>query len=123
METNELIKKHLSIDQNYINEIKRENALNEEDFFNLLKWWLKLTKKTTIGDLSIHSKNTPLIFLKKDSNLYYLNADTNKEGVSEFLVNKVNSFTTIPNVKGILNKITNRSDSEPIKGFYLYKEI
>jgi hypothetical protein len=43
--------------------------------------------------------------------------------VSEFLVNKDKSFKTIPNDNGILNKITNRSDSKPIKGFYLYKEI
>jgi hypothetical protein len=63
------------------------------------------------------------LLLNIGSNLYYLNADTRISGVTEFIKNKDNTWKTIPNENGIMNKITNKSDSTPIPGFYLYKKI
>ncbi len=124
METNKFIEKYLSDDKNFIKKIGRKNELKEEeDFYKLLELWLEKSDEITIGDLRKYNGNTKLILLEIDSGSYYLNADTKKFGVLEFIKNKNNPFKIIPNSKGKLNKITNRSDSEPIKGFYLYKKI
>jgi|GEM_PF-3445914 len=58
-----------------------------------------------------------------------INADPNRSGVLEFLENKENkenkenNWIVIENENGIKNKVTNRIDSKPIKGFYMYKKI
>jgi len=119
----EFINKHLSIDQNYILKISQSRPLKtKSDFYAILKWWKTLSKSNTIGNLKGKpSSNKRLIHIVLDSNMYYLNADTNKDGVAEFLKNKENNWVVIRNENGIPNKVTNRLDESPIKGFYFYK--
>jgi hypothetical protein len=124
MDTKTIFKNHISIDQNHILKLSREVALNDkEDFLKILKCWLQFSKSETTGDLTKMNKNTPLLFLQIGSNTYYLNADSKRAGVEEFLKNKEDSWRIILNEDGIKNKVTNRIDDMAISGFYFYKVI
>lgn len=126
MDTKFIYKNHISIDQNFILKLSRENALkNKEDFFKILKCWIRFSKSETIGDLSKMIRRTPVLFLRIGSSTYYINADSKKTGVEEFVKNseESESWRIIFNEDGVKNKITNRKDEEAIPGFYFYKEI
>lgn len=126
MDTKFIYKNHISIDQNFILKLSRENALkNKEDFFKILKCWIRFSKSETIGDLSKMIRRTPVLFLKIGSSTYYINADSKRTGVEEFVKNseESESWRIIFNEDGVKNKITNRKDEEAIPGFYFYKEI
>lgn len=126
MDTKFIYKNHISIDQNFILKLSRENALkNKEDFFKILKCWIRFSKSETIGDLSKMIRRTPVLFLRIGSSTYYINADSKRTGVEEFVKNseESESWRIIFNEDGVKNKITNRKDEEAIPGFYFYKEI
>ena len=107
--------------------MNNDNALNSrEDLFTLLKIWKQSTKGGTIGDITNDqiSNNTQIIKLRLNNTSYYINADTTREGVSQFLENRNKSWITILNERGKnINKITNNEDSTPIEGFYMYTVI
>jgi len=119
----EIINKYLSIDQNFIKKIEKSYPLTDKQtLYNILKWWKIISKEDTIGDLKKASGNTAQIHIKLGSNLYHINADTNKEGVGAFLKNKEkNKWSLIKNENGIVNKVTNDPNKDPIKGLYIYK--
>lgn len=124
MDTKTIFKNHISFDQNFILKLSRENALNnKEDFFKILKCWMGFSKSETIGDLTIMIGRTPLLFLKIGSSTYYINADSKRTGVEEFIKNTEYSWRIIFNEDGVKNKVTNRKDEEAIPGFYFYKDI
>ena len=108
------------IDNNYIRKCKLNS---KEDLFSLLKWWLKLSSENTIGDLSKVHRQTRIINLILGSNHYYLNADTTRDGVKEFLLNKQNSWSIIVNQNGEKNLVTNSDTNNSIQGLYFYKII
>ena len=114
----EIINEYLTIDQKCI---KHCNIKNKNLLYDILKWWKKLSESDTIGDLHKINGNTALIKINLGSNKYVINADSNKEGVAEFLNNKNNPWCLIDNDKGINNKITNNETKLSIKGFYMYK--
>ena len=118
------ISTHLTIDQNHIKpQTKSSPIKSKTEFYKLLEWWLRLSKSNTIGDIRIMNKNNPLVYVNIGANLYYLNADTKRSGVKDFLDFKENNWIVVPNEDGRRNKITNRLDSLPIEGLYLYKVI
>ena len=118
----ELIDRYLTGDKNHFKKMNRENMLDsKEKLYYLLKWWLKLSNKNTIGNTDNTNNNQQLILIELGANRYYINADTNKAGVKEFLKNKNEPWRLIENRNGNLNKITN-SDSD-IPGFYMYQVI
>ena len=89
MNPQELTKKHLTEDQNHIIKVTLHK---KETLYSILKWWKTLSKSDTIGDLDNVNGNTALIHIKLGSNTYYINAASNKNGVSIFLKNKANSW-------------------------------
>jgi len=108
----------------YIRKIARDESLDKEDLLQLLKCWKMITTKHTLGDLSKYSAGlTKLIFVTIGANTYYITADTTREGVIQFLLNKDNKMKTIANESGRINKITNCNSNLAIPGFYMYKEI
>ncbi len=118
----EIINKYLSIDQNFIKKIEKPYPLTDKQtLYNILKWWRIISKADTIGDLKKASGHTAQIHIKLGSNLYCINADTNKEGVGTFLKNKTNNWSLIANENGRVNKVTNDPNKDPIKGLYIYK--
>lgn len=123
MNINEIISNYLTIDQQYIVPMGKLNQLkSKSDFYMLLKYWLKLSRQDTIGDIEGgQQKNTPLIKLSVGSSSYYINADTTRAGVQEFLKNREHSWSVISSNRGNKNKVTNDPGSMDIKGFYMYK--
>lgn len=120
MSTLYFIDRYLTEDKNFI---KKTTLSNKEDFYKVLKWWLKLSNSETIADTTKYNGNTRIIDLKIGSITYYMHADTNKIGVKRFLANKDNDWKIIPSQKGNLNRVTNDSNQKDIKGLYLYKDI
>lgn len=124
MNAQDIINTYLTLDQKHIKPMTSSMFLKtREDFILLLKWWSKLSNSDTIGNLDEMNNNTALIILNQGSNTYYINADSKKDGVIEFLKNKENSWHIIINENGVKNKVTNRLDKEPIEGFYMYKRL
>ena len=120
MTQQELIIKHLTEDQNHIKSCTLDK---KETLYEILKWWKIMSKSDTIGDLDRMNGNTAVIKIKLGSNIYNINADSNKDGVSIFLNNKTNPWILIDNQNGKNNKITNNINKEPIKGFYIYRHV
>ena len=123
MDTTSFINKYLSADKNHIKQLSAVSALrSKEELYKLLKWWLMTTKDYRIGNPSL-ANNTPVILLVVGSSNYYINADTTKEGVRDFLANKNNPWQIVLSNRGNQNVVTNRLDGMKIPGFYMYKSI
>ncbi|MAC41421.1 MAG: hypothetical protein CMJ05_06480 [Pelagibacterales bacterium] len=120
----DLIRKYLTIDQKFFKSSSISRTMESKDeLYKVLKWWKTLSDSKTIGDLNKINGNTPLIKIKLGSNIYVINADTTQEGTQIFLDNINNPWRLIKNENGIKNKVTNDSDKDPIKGFYMYKIV
>ena len=123
MKIQELAKR---IEGKHILKMNNDNALNSrEDLYSLLKLWKELTKGDTIGDIANDriNNNTKIVRLELKNSSFYINADTTREGVLEFLENQENDWNLIMSNRGNLNKITNNEDESPIDGFYMYQVI
>jgi hypothetical protein len=124
MTIQELAKK---IEGKYILQMNNDNVIeSKKDLYILLGIWVDKTKGETIGNIKniLINKNTQIIKLRLNNNSYYINADTTRDGVLQFLENRNKSWITILNERGKnINKITNNEDSTPIEGFYMYKVI
>ena len=118
----ELINRYFTADKHHFRLMTKNDTLkSKEDLYLLLKWWLKLSKKNTIGNIDNIRNNQKLILIQIGAKSYYINADTTRAGVEEFLKNKDRNWKIIKSKRGNLNKITN-SDQD-IPGFYMYKVI
>jgi hypothetical protein len=114
----EIIDKYLSIDQRYIEPIR----LSDRDiFFRILSCWSMINQSddSRIGDSDYGG--TAHLKLEIGDKKYYLNSDTNRRGVKEFLKNKANNWKIIQNINGFANVVTNKPDDTSIPGFYFYK--
>jgi hypothetical protein len=121
MSNQALITKYLSIDQKHFKNQSKKNPISSKaELFQILKLWRMINKDptTTIGEVDF--KQTPIIWVKVGSKLYYINSDTTRQGVVEFCINQANPWKTILNTLGVANKVTNRIDDSPITGFYMY---
>ena len=124
MNAEEIKNQYLTIDGNHIKLMQKANTLkSKDDLYDILKWWSIISTSQTIGNLKIMNNNQKLILIQIGSSSYYINADSSKIGVKEFLSNKGNPWKIIENENGKKNKVTNRLDDEPIPYFYMYKEI
>ena len=124
MKSEEIVKKYLTTCRNYIRPNTEIDYRNKELLFKILQYWKQLTKKNTIGNLNERQVlgNTQLIKMKNGNEVvYYINADSSKVGVIEFLNNKENAWRVIPNQNGVLNNVTNKENEERIRYFYIYK--
>ena len=122
--SNELIKKHLSLDQRFIKKIPYSSPLTDKkELYSILTWWVRLSgSSSTVGDLNgKKSDPTPLVHFKKGDIIFKIHSDTTKDGVKEFLKNKENPWLLIENKNGYKNLVTNHINKKPIKGFYMYR--
>lgn len=121
--SNELIKKHLSLDQKFIKKIPYSSPLaDKNELYSILTWWVRLSDSNTVGDLNgKKSDPTPLVHFKKGDIIFKIHSDTTKGGVKEFLKNKENPWLLIENKNGYKNLVTNYINKKPIKGFYMYR--
>ena len=103
-----------------------EPLKSKKQLFVLLQMWLKRTQNfndATIGNLVIHNKNVPIVKLNNGNRSFYINADTTRQGVEQFLHNKENEWNIIENNRGRINLVTNDPNKKSIKGFYMYQNI
>ena len=118
----ELINRYLTAYKHHFRVMTKNDILkSKKDLYLLLKWWLKLSRKNTIGNLDKIRNIQKLILIQIGTNSYYINADTTRTGVEEFLKNKDRNWKKIKSKRGNLNKITN--SAKDIPGFYMYQII
>jgi len=114
----EIIDRYLSIDQRYIMPIK----LSDRDvFFSILSCWSMINQSDDSRIGNSDYGGTAHLKLEIGDKKYYLNSDTNRIGVREFLKNKENNWRVIQNANGFANVVTNKLDETSIPGFYFYK--
>ncbi len=94
-----------------------EGALNsKEDLYNLLELWHKISGAKNIG---LKNNITTTIYIKLGSKTYWINSDSNKDGVEMFLENRGNDWRIVNENKS--GAVTNQVSGEKIKGFQMYK--
>ena len=108
------------MDNGYIKECQLSSL---EDLYLVFKWWLKLSRKNTIGNIEIVHRQTRIIKLKLGSKYYYINADTTRDAVKKFVKNKENPLSNIHNRDGKINLVTNSATQNKINGLYFYIDI
>ena len=114
----EIIDKYLSIDQRFVKTI---TISDKEVFFEILSCWSMINQSddSRIGNSGYGG--TAHLKLEIGDKKYYLNSDTNRRGVKEFLKNQGNNWRVIKNANGFANVVTNKLDETSIPGFYFYK--
>ena len=118
--------KNTMIDENlsFKKQKKSDPIQSKKELYSVLRIWAVLNKKDlqkTIGEKSYGGQ--PILWIKIDGELYYLNADSKMEGIIEFIKNENYDWQIIANNRGKLNKITNHPESKSINGLYLYKTL
>lgn len=107
------------IEGEYIKPMLHSHILSsKKELYDLLKTWKIISNASTIGNLALFPKNKKIILLNIRDNSFFINADTTRNGVLEFLKNKDNPWVITKKSKVVTNKI----DSQTIKGFYMYKK-
>ena len=115
LDYNKISKKY--IEGQYVKPMNKSSTLmSKEDLFDLLKCWSMLSTENTIGDLNKYNGNKKIILIITQGKSYYMNADTTKDGVKNFLANKMNAWFVVNKSK----RVTNDSSKRSIKGLYIY---
>ena len=101
--------------------MKKTKCNTKDELIKLLKNWLQ-TNQQTIGNGENKTGNTKWIFLYLNGNNYYINADTTREGVLNFVKNHEDNYpwVVIANNRNVYKKVSNDLYSKVIKGLYFY---
>ena len=102
--------------------IERETICYSKDqLVMLLKNWLK-TNEPTIGNGNNKTGNTKWIILNLNGSKYFINADTTREGIINYVRNheKNYSWGVIANNRKVYKKVSNDINGNAIKGLYFY---
>lgn len=102
--------------------IERETICYSKDqLVMLLKNWFK-TNEPTIGNGKNKTGNTKWIFLYLNDKEYYINADTTREGIMNFVKNheKKHPWVIIADKNQVYQKVSNDINRNAIKGLYFY---
>jgi hypothetical protein len=104
--------------------MKNAKCNSKEQLITLLKNWLQ-TNETKIGNGENKTGNTKWIFLFLNGINYYINADTKREGIMNFVKNHENNYPwmVISNNRNVYKKVSNDAAGKPIKGLYFYSEV
>ena len=96
-------------------------------FNELLKSWYQNNSEDTVGTCGDYG-GVAFLWAVHDSNKYYLNADTKRSGVGEYLemlkryANNL-QWSVVKNQNGTMNKIAFGPEKKKIRGFYLYVDL
>lgn len=101
--------------------MKKTKCNTKDELIKLLENWLE-TNELTIGNGESLTGNTKWIFLNLNGNKYYINADTTREGILNFVKNHENNYPwlVIPNNRNVCKKVSNDLYGKAIKGLYFY---
>ena len=108
----------------YMVKNKMSTSYTIKEFDNKLEEWLINCDTDTIGDISKFG-GRKYIYVKVGPNEYYLNADTKRPAVKEYLNKyKGEKWEAILNQKKTKkNKVAFGTDQKIIKGFYFYLKL
>lgn len=103
--------------------MEKSKCNSKDQLITLLKDWLK-TNEPTIGNGENKTGNTKWIFLNINENKYYINADSTREGILNFVNNHENNYpcVVITNNRGVYKKVSNDVNGKSIKGLYFYSD-
>ena len=101
--------------------MKKTKCNTKDELIKLLKNWLQ-TNQQTIGNGENRTGNTKWIFLYLNGNNYYINADTTREGILNFVKNHENNYpwVVVANNRNVYKKVSNDLYGKAIKGLYFY---
>ena len=100
---------------------KETKCYSKDQLILLLENWLK-TNEPTIGNGKNKTGNTKWIFLYLNDKEYYINADTTREGITNFVRNHEKNYpwVVIANNRNVYKKVSNEINENAIKGLYFY---
>ena len=101
--------------------MKKTKCNTKDELIKLLENWLE-TNELTIGNGESLTGNTKWIFLNLNGSKYYINADTTREGILNFVKNHENNYpwVVIANNRNVYKKVSNDLYGKAIKGLYFY---
>ena len=101
--------------------MKKTKCNTKDELIKLLENWLE-TNELTIGNGESLTGNTKWIFLNLNGSKYYINADTTREGILNFVKNHENNYPwmVIANNRNVYKKVSNDLNGKSIKGLYFY---
>ena len=101
--------------------MKKTKCNTKDELIKLLENWLE-TNELTIGNGESLTGNTKWIFLNLNGSKYYINADTTREGILNFVKNHENNYpwVVIANNRNVYKKVSNDLNGKAIKGLYFY---
>ncbi len=107
-----------------IRRIRKDEAITRAEFDSALKAWFDgANPGEWVGDRGGRGQ-APWIFVRDLGRVFHLNADSNREGVREYLGMLTTSpnleWTVVLNRNGTPNKVAFGPDQRTISGFYLY---
>lgn len=102
---------------------KKTKCYSKDQLIILLKSWLTTNEKT-IGNGKNKTGNTKWIYLYLNNMEFFINADTTREGVINFVENheKNHPWVVIANKDNVYNKVSNDINRNAIKGLYFYSK-
>lgn len=101
--------------------MKKTECNSKHELITLLTNWLKTDEKN-IGNEENKTGNTKWIQLNLNGHRYYINADTTRQGVENFVKNHENNYPwiVITNNRKVYKKVSNDATGAAIKGLYFY---
>jgi hypothetical protein len=107
-----------------LRKVSKEQPIDRHEFERLLQDWIAHAgPHATIGDTSGRCQ-TAWIHVQSDGNLYYLNADSTKAAVDQYVgllaIDPELPWTIVTNQRGRRNKVAFGRSGTVIPGFYFY---
>jgi hypothetical protein len=104
--------------------VAKDQPINRREFeLSLQEWASRAAPHDTIGDTSGRGQ-TAWIHVQSEGNLYYLNADSKKAAVNQYLgllaIEPELAWTIVANRLGRPNKVAFGRSGTVIPGFYFY---
>lgn len=101
--------------------VRNTKCHSKEQLITLLKNWLQ-TNEPTIGNEKNKTGNTKWVFLYLNDKEYYINGDTTREGIMNFVKNheRIHPWVVIANNRKVYKKVSNDINRNAIKGLYFY---
>lgn len=95
---------------------------SKDDFVDALKRCLSNCDRDTVGMIRSRG-DLKWAWVEFADERFHLNADTRREGMEAFIANDAAGqrlWYVVENERGRWNKVTNRSDKNPIENFFFY---
>ena len=105
--------------------VRGTRLAGKAELFRLLKYWLRMSDMTTIGDIGNFGGSACILIALENGRTARLNSDTKRITVEEYVKTaKARGpeapWAVVGNQRGRLNKINFRADGTETPGWYCY---